>query len=1241
MSYIVKQLNIESWSQDYVIEWLKGISSYSSNYVESFEAHKINGKKLAIMEQSDLRDILKDQQVILKHQLTIFKSIQNLLQLKHDLNKETLHNLIFNTQNRIISILNYINQLQNCSCTANECSRCVKYKRTNILSASTSLALTYRKLISWLVRIPFTRLKPFENFREEINSDMKNFFRLIRKRTSENFLNDLKIILKSMLDCCAKLLEYCDLNCEKENGKIAVAYSCCYLEKIILRRTSPDQPLGLKLTTLSDGIFTIAEIVRESAADECSHLNVEDDIIAVNHQIVVGWNSENIIKLLENAFSSNTVWLVLRKMPKDHLTSIKQQKKLVFIYKNQNISKLKENDENSKSNQVSHQRKRSFSDIFDFSEDFIMEDSSDEDEEDYADFHRNKSNSNLTSDENLIDMSDKKLKSDRKLSIGLFGKNGFNDKNYNKAKTNKITKKTNKNRLIRSMQNLISFDRSRSNSIENGGSTNDVSDPKTKRKKSMEDSSNKSDLFKSLFTNKRWDLVNSSKNSFESLDSPSTPSLIGVKKIDSIKRTNSKTSNNSSSSINECGISRTTRTDEQTNSPSIVKTVSSKPPIDKNKETYKMKTQKPTMQGWLFKKKPVSSSSTNSSSNLLMNNTNMNGSITSNTSTSSSTNSINKSLIRNHLNRTNKWKKYWCVLTKDYITFYKNPDEKVPKDFLLLKDFEMTKEINLKKFVFILFDKSKQTTHEFYTDQNEEFIEWYTALNELLSKLLGSESMISSSFTSLSSSSGYDTTGGVSSSSHHANDSISSNSSSQSQSLPTSTTLNRKNNLQLQLSTIIDDDSLNNSFQNTASKNSQLSSPIVSPTLMANLNQQYTSSRESSPDFSNSNSKVASRDSSPGLNYPCLQDQETSESDAEMYSLTLCPEKQEPYREMKNMNKNQKNFKNSSAGSLTSAVLAASAGISSNTQIKKQMSFSPSTTSSATKFNYDFQENENLRDKSRENQIQHQRCNSLPGSLQACVGSFQNLKAKTSHKNDSPSRIQKLTEIPVNIPVNSNNEYQNQTPIPVQLEYKNKENKKNETNVLVENTNHNKKLQDLLLQFQTNSLLPKLRRKNSNTISKVPVLSSLANSGNQNSESSNSTPTTPNISFNASQIGERSPQSQYSYYVPQPQCSSPLTPPVTTAKGKSTQIKVQVDPNGKSKMNAFNFLTPDSFQQEQPSLTSNNLRNSTLSSNSPSVVYRTELTIMPTTFNKPPINNSKISTTQQAQRLNPESRYLN
>ncbi len=43
--------------------------------------------------------------------------------------------------------------------------------------------------------------------------------------------------------CCTNILDYCDKYCDQENGKVSVAFSSCYLEKVVLRRRCPDQIL--------------------------------------------------------------------------------------------------------------------------------------------------------------------------------------------------------------------------------------------------------------------------------------------------------------------------------------------------------------------------------------------------------------------------------------------------------------------------------------------------------------------------------------------------------------------------------------------------------------------------------------------------------------------------------------------------------------------------------------------------------------------------------------------------------------------------------------------------------------------------------------------------------------------------------------------------------------------------------------------------------------------------------------
>jgi hypothetical protein len=127
-------------------------------------------------------------------------------------------------------------------------------------------------------------------------------------------------------------------------------------------------------------------------------LNVEDDLVAINNQIVIGWHLNHVHKYLEDLFCSSkthqkeaqaqiidsnnnmNVCLCLRKMPKDNLISLKQYRILEehhLINNNRNnkiiLNTSSKNDQFYNKNDASkasgnkmqqNQRKLSFSDIF-------------------------------------------------------------------------------------------------------------------------------------------------------------------------------------------------------------------------------------------------------------------------------------------------------------------------------------------------------------------------------------------------------------------------------------------------------------------------------------------------------------------------------------------------------------------------------------------------------------------------------------------------------------------------------------------------------------------------------------------------------------------------------------------------------------------------------------------------------------------------------------------------------------
>jgi hypothetical protein len=107
----------------------------------------------------------------LNQRLVLYKSIQDLIQFRHDLKADTLHTLLTNTSNKLAALLKLLDE-----------EKRSHHKREFIKAISCFISITYRKLINWMIRLPFTRHRQCELFRDELNSKMKLFLKIFRSR---------------------------------------------------------------------------------------------------------------------------------------------------------------------------------------------------------------------------------------------------------------------------------------------------------------------------------------------------------------------------------------------------------------------------------------------------------------------------------------------------------------------------------------------------------------------------------------------------------------------------------------------------------------------------------------------------------------------------------------------------------------------------------------------------------------------------------------------------------------------------------------------------------------------------------------------------------------------------------------------------------------------------------------------------------------------------------------------------
>lgn len=67
-----------------------------------------------------------------------------------------------------------------------------------------------------------------------------------------------------------KMMDYCESSCEKENGKISVAFSYCYLERVLLKKRSLHQ-----------------ELVRYYFKKETYFLHISNDVILLSFRLII------------------------------------------------------------------------------------------------------------------------------------------------------------------------------------------------------------------------------------------------------------------------------------------------------------------------------------------------------------------------------------------------------------------------------------------------------------------------------------------------------------------------------------------------------------------------------------------------------------------------------------------------------------------------------------------------------------------------------------------------------------------------------------------------------------------------------------------------------------------------------------------------------------------------------------------------------------------------------------------
>lgn len=287
MAYV----NVKDWSVEQVTEWLKGLDNSISHYTQSFLNNGVNGQQLLNIRLDDLEHLGVK---ILGHQEIIIESIVQLRNIHYELDKENLQLLALRL-----------------SCTANSLNKELQYNDNNTtvvqmqtLSDVHNVIKTIKPIVYWLNRSPFADNVEYTELKKEL------LMLGLEMATQGNRGKFSEQPNQSIRDNCEKLAKLADKIIQDSFDPIILQPAT--LDLTTLKKK--EQDLGFSVLPSYNLVHQIADIKFGSPAQLSKKIDEGDEIIQINYQTVIGWETKKVLLLMQEP--PTEIVLTLKKRPR-------------------------------------------------------------------------------------------------------------------------------------------------------------------------------------------------------------------------------------------------------------------------------------------------------------------------------------------------------------------------------------------------------------------------------------------------------------------------------------------------------------------------------------------------------------------------------------------------------------------------------------------------------------------------------------------------------------------------------------------------------------------------------------------------------------------------------------------------------------------------------------------------------------------------------------------------------------
>jgi hypothetical protein len=288
MAYV----NVLEWKAEQVADWLRGLDDVVYPYAHFFLNNDVTGQGLLNLTVDDLYKLHVEK---LGHQEIILESLELLRNFHYNLDQENLQYICLRLSCKARSLYNEMSM---------DFPKVGEKQvvRAPVMSSVADVLDSVRLLLSWLERKPFDLTHAYHTVRTTLISLS---LELATNAQRDTFAEQPMDVIRS---CCDKLAHLADKVIQEFTDPLILQPASLDVATV---RKRAEEELGIILESGQHGIHLVVET---RMLNPTARVVPGDEIVQVNYQTVVGWQTKKVVQLMgENPIE---LILTLKKRPR-------------------------------------------------------------------------------------------------------------------------------------------------------------------------------------------------------------------------------------------------------------------------------------------------------------------------------------------------------------------------------------------------------------------------------------------------------------------------------------------------------------------------------------------------------------------------------------------------------------------------------------------------------------------------------------------------------------------------------------------------------------------------------------------------------------------------------------------------------------------------------------------------------------------------------------------------------------